>query len=201
MQLEHLMRSFLVLISAYEIFVSQIVFFSETWKSSPWSPRIAYLQDVPRTIMEADTLEKLLKVTPRDQWEDPPEEKNPTTKGKICDLRDLVSLLWRFSFETVLGCPGHLPLHLEDFCGGLWPWQGHQDGLLGDELVVLAVSDVYNYITYITIYVVTSQYTAYLAWSSYTYDAYDSWDDIGHDPHFDVFLQRSSRVFRKLTVL
>ncbi len=36
--------------------------------------RIAYLQDVPRTIMEADTLEKLLKVTPRDQWEDPPEE-------------------------------------------------------------------------------------------------------------------------------
>ena len=36
--------------------------------------KIAYLQDVPRTIMEADTLEKLLKVTPRDQWEDPPED-------------------------------------------------------------------------------------------------------------------------------
>ena len=36
--------------------------------------KIAYLQDVPRTIIEKDTLEKLLKVTPRDQWEDPPED-------------------------------------------------------------------------------------------------------------------------------
>ena len=36
--------------------------------------KIAYLQDVPRTILEKDTLEKLLKVTPREQWEDPPED-------------------------------------------------------------------------------------------------------------------------------
>ena len=44
--------------------------------------------------MEADTLEKLLKVTPRDQWEDPPEEKNPTTKGEIQWFEG-------FSFATV----------------------------------------------------------------------------------------------------
>ena len=36
--------------------------------------KIAYLQDVPRTILEADVLEKLLMNTPRDQWEDPPED-------------------------------------------------------------------------------------------------------------------------------
>ena len=29
---------------------------------------------MPRTILEKDTLEKLLKVTPREQWEDPPED-------------------------------------------------------------------------------------------------------------------------------
>eukprot|EP00439_Symbiodinium_sp_Y106_P073404 s1266_g13.t2 len=38
--------------------------------------KIAYLQDVdiPRTIVEKDALELILKNTPRDQWENPPED-------------------------------------------------------------------------------------------------------------------------------
>jgi len=36
--------------------------------------KIAYLQDIPRTIVEKDALELILKNTPRDQWENPPED-------------------------------------------------------------------------------------------------------------------------------
>jgi len=36
--------------------------------------KIAYLENVPRTMVEKATLEKLLAATPREQWEDPPED-------------------------------------------------------------------------------------------------------------------------------
>ncbi|CAE7228009.1 psaL [Symbiodinium microadriaticum] len=36
--------------------------------------KIAYLQDIPRTIVEKDALELILKNTPREQWENPPED-------------------------------------------------------------------------------------------------------------------------------
>ncbi|CAE6952520.1 psaL [Symbiodinium natans] len=37
---------------------------------------IGYLKDIPRTIVEMDTLELILKNTPRDQWENPPEDSD-----------------------------------------------------------------------------------------------------------------------------
>jgi len=36
--------------------------------------KLAYLENVPRTLMEKGTLEKLLAATPREQWENPPED-------------------------------------------------------------------------------------------------------------------------------
>jgi len=36
--------------------------------------KLAYLENVPRTILEKATLERLLAATPREQWEDPPED-------------------------------------------------------------------------------------------------------------------------------
>mmetsp|Transcript_60012 Transcript_60012/g.112125 ORF Transcript_60012/g.112125 Transcript_60012/m.112125 type:complete len:358 (+) Transcript_60012:73-1146(+) len=36
--------------------------------------KIAYLKDVPRTIVEPDALQLILKNTPREQWDNPPED-------------------------------------------------------------------------------------------------------------------------------
>jgi len=35
---------------------------------------VAYLENVPRSIMEKETLDKLLSTLPREQWENPPED-------------------------------------------------------------------------------------------------------------------------------
>jgi photosystem I subunit XI len=35
---------------------------------------IAYLQNIPRTIIEKEVLDKLLNATPREEWENPPED-------------------------------------------------------------------------------------------------------------------------------
>jgi len=35
--------------------------------------KVAYLQNVPRSVIEQETLEKLLSITPREEWENPPE--------------------------------------------------------------------------------------------------------------------------------
>jgi len=35
--------------------------------------KVAYLQNIPRSVIEQETLEKLLSITPREEWENPPE--------------------------------------------------------------------------------------------------------------------------------
>jgi len=35
---------------------------------------VAYLENVPRSIMEKETLDKLLSTLPREQWDNPPED-------------------------------------------------------------------------------------------------------------------------------
>ncbi|CAE8598464.1 unnamed protein product, partial [Polarella glacialis] len=36
--------------------------------------KVAYLQNIPRTIMEAKLLDKILAMTPKEKWEDPDED-------------------------------------------------------------------------------------------------------------------------------